>query len=118
MEIDLLYRRKGMRHRRKCGVTADRYDPNSFTPGPWTWNGDTLTGEDASDEVVRTDSGYYPPWGKDRSLIAAAPDLLAALKELVDECQGRADNPTTGFDSGLYKAAKAGEAAISKAEGK
>jgi hypothetical protein len=31
--------------------------------------------------IVETDSGYYPPRAADARLIAAAPDLLAALKD-------------------------------------
>lgn len=52
---------------------------NKATPGPWTWNdSDQLTA--GSVLIVETDSGVYPPHGADRLLIAAAPELLAALQ--------------------------------------
>jgi hypothetical protein len=37
--------------------------------------------------IVETDSGYYPPRAADARLIAAAPDLLAALDHLVHTIQ-------------------------------
>ncbi len=47
------------------------------TPGKW--DGDY---PDRPEAIVQTDSGVYGPDGADRPLIAAAPDLLAALKEM------------------------------------
>jgi len=59
---------------------------STHTPGPWQWIEDTLYGPpnksgygpDGREAIVETDSGYYPPKGLDRNLIAAAPDLFAA----------------------------------------
>lgn len=67
------------------------------TPGPWKWDHDELHQaslidayyaarerneyENHPQAIVETDSGYYGPFGADRDLIAAAPDMLAALKE-------------------------------------
>lgn len=69
------------------------------TPGPWFWNDrDQLVGElwedwigegDPEDMqravIVETDSGHYAPYGADRLLIAAAPDLLETLRLVLDE---------------------------------
>lgn len=35
-------------------------------------------------EIIQTDSGVYGPYGADRSLIAAAPELYAAVKSVLD----------------------------------
>ena len=54
---------------------------SKHTPGPWRWNdSDELEAADGA-IVVETDSACYPPYGADRDLIAAAPELLAALVE-------------------------------------
>lgn len=60
----------------------------SHTPGPWRFEIRTDYPNDhvngiwgpGGEEIVVTDSGYYPPTIADARLIAAAPDLLAALK--------------------------------------
>lgn len=71
----------------------------AHTPGPWRWNehhqlvSDGATEYPGTDDwmdpepkrIVETDGGHYPPHGADRALIAAAPDLLAALIQLADE---------------------------------
>jgi hypothetical protein len=45
----------------------------------------TVYGIEAADgtDIVITDSGFYPPHDDDARLIAAAPDLLAALRDFV-----------------------------------
>jgi len=96
---------------------------SQHTPGPWTFeprleyeNGHCLgifgpNGE----EIVVTDSGYYPPKLADAHLIAAAPDLLAALKELAFWCRGPADPDDM---ESYYEAQRLTDAAIAKAEGR
>jgi hypothetical protein len=64
---------------------------SKFTPGPWYWNDqDQMVSEVLEDidyfgptqiVIIETDSGVYPPRGQDRRLIAAAPELLAALQD-------------------------------------
>lgn len=69
---------------------------NKHTPGPWEWNElDQLVATSVFDEnygdeqrpvvIVETDSGFYPPRANDRPLIAAAPDLLEALLDMVSD---------------------------------
>lgn len=67
---------------------------SSRTPGPWKAefrNGwcDGIIGPDGHD-IVKTDSGVYPPNEADAHLIAAAPELLAAceatLNSLEESC--------------------------------
>lgn len=96
----------------------------SHTKGPWRWTGRgrlvAFVPGDVDETIVETDDGYYPPFGADRDLIAAAPDLLEALQELVianeqwnasvEDIVGRPPNWADGY---LDKA----RAAISKALG-
>lgn len=75
---------------------------SGHTPGPWTWDVDgnlypsaalavyqKAVNEDRWDDIeyvepiVQTDSGAYGPRGVDRSLIAAAPELLAACQSVI-----------------------------------
>lgn len=60
---------------------------SGHTPGPWYWDFDrddmaSLRSE-GDNESVMIDIACYPSL-EDRCLIAAAPDLLAALEDLVD----------------------------------
>lgn len=50
--------------------------PNGHIEGIWDANGD---------QVVVTDSGYYPPTIDDARLIAAAPDLLQACRMALND---------------------------------
>jgi hypothetical protein len=93
------------------------------TPGPWVWIEDTLYGAPGSggeytpdnrEPIVETDSGYYPPRGMDRTLIAAAPDLLAACKQALDFIH------TLPYEPSAAPSTRAQDAlvdAIAKAEG-
>lgn len=70
------------------------------TPGPWAWNEKSqLVAVNVMDEcewsddpspvvIVETDGGFYPPKGADRSLIAAAPELLEALESALRQYAG------------------------------
>ena len=55
-----------------------------MTPGPWEWVGSTLEGPRGFGDVLSCSVFEgEPPTDADARLIAAAPDLLAALKELL-----------------------------------
>lgn len=54
----------------------------SRTPGPWTDGGDptgdiygTWDDDEYHEPIIECDSGVYGPYGDDRKLILAAPDL-------------------------------------------
>lgn len=91
----------------------------THTPGPWatTASGIAFSGSAGFD---------FEPWGNtapisqaDARLIAAAPDLLAALRDLYEHCAmvhkrwGDGSN-----DTEASAAIRAGQAAIAKAEGR
>ena len=86
------------------------------TPGPWSWSRDTM--ENRCDITLHSEATGYSilyccekPREPNARLMAAAPDLLAALKE-ADE-----DFAREGFDKdGPYRAHII--AAIAKATGK
>ena len=88
--------------------TAGAREPGAHTPGPWVQfadGGKTVAIMPAMREG--TIAAFEPPYPTDADchLIAAAPDLLAALKQVV----GVADRKTDEFD--------AARAAIAKASG-
>jgi hypothetical protein len=82
------------------------------TPGPWTWErddsgwADVLVGAGGA-VVLDADDTVSPVLEDDARLIAAAPDLLAALEVLL---------AFEGWDEFL-RAMKAGRAAIARARG-
>jgi hypothetical protein len=98
----------------------------SHTPGPWTWRVGA-PGQDCGapvgtivgrDDALVCDFGdatqFYPDEGMppndaDRALIVAAPDLLAALKGMLDQ----PETPES-YDAMMERA----NAAIAKAEGR
>lgn len=100
----------------------------SHTPGPWTWTapygatlmftgcrvneGPILVGGDNT-EVLNANSGEYSPVDNEDNarLIAAAPDLLEACKELMARIDGTMLH--TAYTS---VALEKGRAAIAKAE--
>lgn len=71
----------------------------AHTPGPWVWDEDTLRPPHVciyacdphgeyhiyEDSIVETDGGHYGPRDNDRPLIAAAPDLLVALRPFAEQ---------------------------------
>jgi hypothetical protein len=107
---------------------------STHTPGPWIWVKDELFQEaewlaydawlkspDTEEKwvgrwrqrptaIVETDGGYYGPHGADRPLIATAPDLVAALRAMIDMCRGH-------FDHDRQPQIQEARAAIKKAEG-
>ena len=93
---------------------------SNHTPGPWVWNDDdqlvslSKKSELGSPErIVETDSGYYPPFGADRDLIAAAPLMLHELYAAAAQIEALGGK-LTGSISKKTDLLIAGEAAGSK----
>lgn len=86
------------------------------TPGPWVWDPGycyhNLRAPDRVDvlEVIHYDDGIRAVKPADAALIAAAPDLLEALKTIADESS---EDPWHSSAAYLRKVARA---AIAKAE--
>jgi len=84
---------------------------NKFTPGPWTEGPDPLIligGKDTHHQEVVAEAYTQA----DKKLIAAAPDLLAALEGLINVVEAEPEA------CGIYKAhAEKARAAIAKAKG-
>ena len=64
--------------------TTIKHPPSSrpegeHTPGPWTWDCDHVETE-ASGHIVAHVYGQYPTYEANARLIAAAPEMLEALK--------------------------------------
>lgn len=94
---------------------------SSHTPGPWAvrWPED-----DELHEIYAENGGdliCYPAWTANQKanvpLIAAAPELLAALKRLVEEVEEsmESDSDWKGYET---RAMKQASEAIAKAEGR
>jgi len=79
------------------------------TPGPWRVNAhDICAGSDAVAGVYGT-TGYAPEEAQANArLIAAAPDLLAALKDVEEAWAGNGDM-SMAVDAALLAIAKAEE---------
>jgi hypothetical protein len=102
----------------------------SHTPGPWQISGpskpDNVGGRDYAvlDEQTKIIAECYEKVGPSDTrpayanarLIAAAPELLQACKELVDIASGLRRNPNRTY--GAVDAIVEAEKAIAKAEGK
>lgn len=95
----------------------------AHTPGPWTYRPNKdydphrILGSDGS--IVMNDEQYYPQCSdnpEDWPLIAAAPDLLAALQMVrdADEDCRKENDPHVIPDAARAKI----DAAIAKAEGR
>lgn len=93
---------------------------SEHTEGPWEWSGDDIDGPDYAIVLERrVDCGTYCQGGTarleisdaDRRLIAAAPDLLAALERIV--ALGASDPER--FRAEIGDADKQARAAIAKA---
>lgn len=79
----------------------------THSPGPWR--------QDIKHVFDRDGVTVCEPWRiDDVPLIAAAPEMLIALKELVDQCQARHDSEgLSPHEAGEFMRARA---AIAKAE--
>lgn len=108
--------------------------PDRYTPGPWKVTFDEqlrcIDGIDTEDlrpavwdeetmeptRIVETDSGCYPPRLYDAYLIAAAPELLEALKA-ARSCFAEHFSPSETVSDGTSELLAKMNAAIQKAEG-
>jgi hypothetical protein len=94
----------------------------SHTPGPWTWDraireGKVLTLSLEALQLSRTvllHEAHWLPKPADKRLIAAAPDLLAALKDAHEYLESTLAPCDEGCECILHPV----EAAIAKAEGR
>lgn len=97
---------------------------SAHTPGPWLiregdeWTHDVVTLEGVNTEgdpmywTVASANGRRDEVKANVRLIAAAPDLLEALKLCAAVCAGE-----TSYKRGLVEALEAARAALTKAEG-
>ena len=88
---------------------------SEHTPGPWDYQNDTITSKHGDIARIHYQSSRDKKGWDDRPLMAAAPELLAALKEIAEECEYRLRK---GEDSGDRHTLKLCRAAISKTEGR
>ena len=92
----------------------------AHTPGPWKVE---VNPDDVSEvwgivsaegkEIVETDAGFYPPSLNDARLIAAAPELLEALRVVI--ASGGLERP--GSDANAANALSVARAALAKVRG-
>jgi len=103
----------------------------THTPGPWKF--DAATGEILYNDgqlplpqvaTVQSDNTQVEQYEADGNLIAAAPDLLAALKEIAawDTEPNDVEDPDNeheqGYAAGRRYCARMARAAVAKAEGR
>jgi len=88
-----------------------------FTPGPWKIR---MSGSVGTDRMLI--ASVYPMEDErpeenaaNARLIAAAPDLLAALQELADDIADRFDMDSPSTNPGMKSAVKQARAAIARA---
>lgn len=87
---------------------------DKHTPGPWEW-WTSNSFRRLSSKATGKDGGWNGPDGR---LIAAAPELLAALEALFDDYKRLADSGDAGFWSlEEIEVGKQAMAAIAKATG-
>ncbi len=88
-----------------------------FTPGPWHIEdasyGQIVCADKADVAVVRNSDGL--PHHENARLIAASPDLLEALRSIVEDYAFCEQNPV--FGDRVHEYVKTARAAIAKAEG-
>ena len=87
---------------------------SKHTPGPWSFYDDSNDGKTNRIEIVgwgKTVARIYHSVPEEdlpnARLIAAAPDLLEALRDLVDAMTGRLDGETIALHNALIVLAKA-----------
>lgn len=103
----------------KCNITTDR---QLHTPGPWhVYSRNSLCVESATGNIALVNLARASE--ADARLIAAAPDLLAALKDLADWLAyglNKADGaePTAEDHAACERVAAQARAAVDKAEGR
>lgn len=93
-------------------------DTAKHTPGPWEFGKERrwlyrdnlkADGNFSSSTILKVDNDAFRPSEADAMLIAAAPYLLATLREIAGNGDGAGRNPQLMVDSAL--------AAIAKVEG-
>lgn len=88
------------------------------TPGPWEFRGHWIWPVGSNDDIGRVSESYLRP-GSEREangrLIAAAPELLEALKALLNKVDHKRYNIRKDFS--FFVADAAARTAIAKAEG-
>ena len=94
------------------------------TPGPWRNEGATVKAisHGICFKITRADANNYTTEGNEANarLIAAAPDLLAALQEIEDKGKLWSDNPDQmpiGWIAALAELSRNARYAIAKATG-
>lgn len=100
-------------------TSADTKDAG-HTPKPWEWSGLQLLGDcsdDSCSPVLIAQGDPFDPSEADKALIASAPELLEALKEIVQFNDACERDEGVGFDPQGPMMTKA-RAAISRAEGR
>lgn len=94
---------------------------SAHTPGPWVASPDP--NGSPTDWVIGTTNESRPIDevavcnARDARLIAAAPELLAALVEMTDDYTDRFDMDSPSTNPGIKYVVKQARAAIAKAEG-
>ena len=94
---------------------------SKFTPGPWHWDSDPMTGDPLGrvryrvTTVGKTITQIYHSSGHEESeadarLIASAPDMWEALQLCVNAFGGTYEDEKRAFEAGM--------AALAKAEGR
>jgi hypothetical protein len=85
----------------------------THTPGPWVVSNDTIGSDHGDIARIHYQSSRTARGWEDRFVIAAAPEMLAALKEIVAYDEGSNDPEDYGYEV-LVRC----KTAIAKAEGR
>ena len=96
---------------------------SEHTPGPWCIKDHRNVGEGFSITNAVADGPFYDGIASladveaDARLIAAAPELLEALRELTDDVADRFDLDSPSANPGIKSTVAAARAAVAKATG-